>query len=102
LEGDIGKCNGGRSWGDMWSEQKHDNLSLITASVISHKAILNLTTDRNLIAVNVYRMPFPKKGTVNRVKRELKKNEIEYSELVELPMENSKYADSSTEEGNSK
>jgi hypothetical protein len=78
VEGDIGKCIGG-SWGDMWSEQKHENLSLITAFVITYQEILNLTTDDNMIAVNVYvayRKPFPNKGTVERVKRELKKNNI--------------------------
>jgi hypothetical protein len=34
------------------------------------------------------------------VKRELKKNNIEYSELVELSMENCIFADSSSEEIN--
>jgi hypothetical protein len=66
--------------GDMWSEQKRENLSLITAFVITHQGILNLTTDDNLIAVNVYvayRKPFPNNGTVKRVKRELKKSNLE-------------------------
>jgi hypothetical protein len=64
--------NGGAG-GDMWSEQKHENLSLIRAFVINHQGNLNLTTGDNLIAVNVYvayRKPFPDKGTVKRVKRE--------------------------------
>jgi hypothetical protein len=47
-----------------------------------------------------YRKPFPNNGTVERVKKELKKYNIEYSELVELSMENCNFADSSSEEGN--
>jgi hypothetical protein len=35
-----------------------------------------------------YRKPFPDEETVNIVKKELKKNNIEYSELVDWPMEN--------------
>jgi hypothetical protein len=88
----------------MWSEQKHEKLSLITAFLITHQGILNLTTDDNLIAVGVYvayRKPFPNNGTVERVKKELKKNNIEYSELEDFSMENCNFADSSSEEGNS-
>jgi hypothetical protein len=102
-KGILGNVMGGDG-GDMWSEQKHENLSLIRAFVINHQGILNLTTDDNLIAVDVYvayRKPFPDKETVNRVKRELKKNNIEYSELAEISMENCNFADSSSEEGNS-
>jgi hypothetical protein len=102
VEENIGKSNGGGgSSSDMWSEQKHEKLSLIRAFVINHQGILNLTTDGNLIAVNVYvayRKPFPNNETVERVKRELKKNNIEYSELVELSMENCNFADSSSKE----
>ena len=46
-----------------------------------------------------YRRPFPDEETVERVKRELKKNNIEYSELADLPMENCNFRDTS-EDGN--
>jgi len=35
-----------------------------------------------------YRKPFPGKLTVEKVKKELKKNNIEYSQLVDWPMTN--------------
>jgi len=35
-----------------------------------------------------YRKPFPDKETVKEVKRLLKKNNIEYNQLVDLPMKN--------------
>jgi hypothetical protein len=57
----------------------------------THQGILNLTTDNFLIAVDVYvayRKPFPDKETENEVKNLLKKNNIKYSQLVDLPMEN--------------
>jgi hypothetical protein len=47
-----------------------------------------------------YRKPFPDEETVNIVKRELKKINIKYSELVELSMDKCNFADSSSEEGN--
>ena len=77
----------------MRSKQKHKNLSFITAFVITSQGISNLTTDDYLIAVSVYvayREPFPDEETVKAVKRDLKKNNIEYSQLVDLPMKNCK------------
>jgi hypothetical protein len=38
----------------MWRRQKHESLSLITAFVITHQEILNLTADDNVIAVDVH------------------------------------------------
>jgi hypothetical protein len=88
----------------MWREQKHENLSLITAFVITHQGILNLTTDRNLISVFVYvafRKPIPDDETVKLVKKQLKKLNIEDNELLDWPMENCNFTVSSLEEGNS-
>jgi hypothetical protein len=79
-------------------------LSLITAFVNTHQGILNLTTDDNVFTVFVYvayRRPFPDEETVNLVKNELKKNNIEYSHLTDWPMKHCKYEESSTEEGSS-
>ena len=81
----------GRSWGYMRSEQKQENISLITAFAITNHGILCLTTDDNLIAVSVYvayRKPFPDQQTVDKVKKELKQNNIEYSQLADWPMTN--------------
>jgi hypothetical protein len=94
VEGNIGKCNGGgKNWSYMRSRQKHDKLSLITTSLFTHHGTLNLTTHDNLIAVHVhmaYRSQFSDEETVNQVKKELKENNIEYSKLVDFPMENCK------------
>jgi hypothetical protein len=87
----------GGIWGDKRSEQKHENLSLITTFVITPQGILNLTTDDNLIAVEIYvayRKPFPDAETVERVKEDLKKNDIKYRELEDWPLEKCKWADS--------
>jgi hypothetical protein len=46
-----------------------------------------------------YRRPFPDEETVKRVKRELKKNNIEYSELADFQIKNCNFTDSS-EDGN--
>jgi len=75
----------------MRSQQKHEKISLIKAFVITRQGILNITTDVNLSAVSVYvayRRPFPDEKTVKEVKKELKKNNIEYSQLADLPMTN--------------
>jgi hypothetical protein len=48
-----------------------------------------------------YRTPFPDEETVKRMKEDLKKNNIEYSQLVEFSIENCEYGDSSTEEESS-
>ena len=75
----------------MRSRQKCGNLSLITTFLIAHHGILNKITDENLIAVQVfvaYRKPFPDEETVNIVKKKLKENDIEYSQLVDFPMDN--------------
>jgi hypothetical protein len=48
-----------------------------------------------------YRRPFPDEETVKAVKKELKKNNVEYSSLTDLPMKNCKLPVSSTEDGNS-
>ena len=85
MERNIGKCNG------EGKVEKHENISLITAFVITHQGILNLTTNDNLIAVSVYvayRKPFPDGGTVDKVKKDLNEINIEYSDLMELPMTN--------------
>ena len=78
---------------DMWRKQIHENLALITGFVIPRQGILKLTTDDNLIAVDIYvayRKPFPDEETVNIVKKKLKENFIEYSQLVDWPMTNCK------------
>ena len=65
----------------------------MTAFVITLKGILNLTKDDNLIAALLYvayRNQFPDEETVNLVKKELKKNNIEYSQLEDWSMENCK------------
>jgi hypothetical protein len=48
-----------------------------------------------------YRKPFPDEETVKRVKKELKKNNIEYSQLANLSIKNCNFTDSSSENGNS-
>jgi len=66
-------------------------LSLITGFVITRQGILKLTTDDNLIAVDIYvayRKPFPDEETVNIVKKKLKENDIEYSKMADFPMIN--------------
>jgi hypothetical protein len=75
----------------MWGEQKHDKLSLIISFVNFHQGILSLTTEYNIVADIIYvayRKPIPDEETVNIVKKELIKNNIEYSELADWPMEN--------------
>jgi hypothetical protein len=75
----------------MRRKQKHENLQLITAIVITRQGILKLTTDGNLIAVDIYvayRKPFPDEKTVKIVKEKLKQNNIEYNQLVDWPMTN--------------
>jgi hypothetical protein len=77
----------------MRSQQKYENLSLIITFVNFDQGILSLTTEFNVIAEIVYvayRKAFPDEETVNIVKKELKKNNIEYSELVDWPMRNCK------------
>jgi len=84
---------GGKCCCDMRRKQKYENISLITAFVITHQGILNVTTDVNLVAVSAYvayRRPFPDDKTVRDVKMELKKNNIDYSQLADLPMTNCK------------
>jgi hypothetical protein len=47
---------------------------------------LNVTTDDYLIAVSVfvaYRRPIPDEETVKAVKKELRKNNIDYSQLAD-------------------
>jgi len=46
-----------------------------------------------------YRTPFPDKDTVNIVKKKLKDNNIEYSELADWSWTNCTLTDFSTEEG---
>jgi hypothetical protein len=48
-----------------------------------------------------YRKPFPDKETVKDVKKVLKENNIEYSQLVDWSMENCNFTDLSPEDGNS-
>ena len=47
-----------------------------------------------------YRKPFPDEETVESVKKELKKNNIEYSELVGISVRNCIFADFSSQDGN--
>jgi hypothetical protein len=71
---------------------------LITAFVITHQGILNLTTEDFLISVDVYvayRRLIPDEETVKDVKKLLKENNIEYSQLEEWPTKNCKEAESS-------
>ena len=68
---------------------------------MTRQGILKLTTDDNLIAVDIYvayRKPFPDEETVNIVKKKLKENNIEYSQLVDWPMTNCNYRDLLREE----
>ena len=43
-------------------------------------------------------MPFPDEERVNLVKKKLKENNIDYNQLVDWPMDNCDFADSSLEE----
>jgi len=75
----------------MRRKQKHENLLLNTAFVITRQKILNLTTNDNLIAVSVYvayRRPFPDEETVDKVVKELKENNIEYDQFADWPAVN--------------
>jgi len=94
VEGSVGKVmEGGKFCCDMRRKQKYENLSLITAFVITRQGILNKTTDDNLIAVVIrvaYREPVPEEETVNIVKEKLKENGIEYDDLVDWSMSNCK------------
>ena len=86
----------------MQRPQKYEKLSLITVFVITHQGILNQTSADNLVAVDVfvaYRDQFPDENTVDLVKKKLKQNDIEYSQLADFSMDNCKWAESSTEEG---
>ena len=79
-------------------------ISLITAFAITHQGIFKLTVDVNLLALSAYvayRRPFRDDKAAKDVEKELKKNKIDYSQLVDLPMTNCNWADSSTEDGNS-
>jgi hypothetical protein len=61
-------------------------LSLITAFVFTHKGILNLTPDDNLLTAHAYvayRSQHPDETTVKDVLKELKENNIDISQLVE-------------------
>ena len=72
----------------MRRRYKHENLSLITAFVIAHLGILNLTTADNLLSAFfyvAYRSQHPNKATVLEVLKELKKNHIDICKLVEWP-----------------
>jgi len=75
----------------MQSQHKHEKISLFRAFAITRQRILKLTTDNNLIVVDIYvayRTPFPDEETVNIVKKKLKENNIEYSKMVDWPMTN--------------
>ena len=75
-----------KTQGEMQRRQKHENLSLITSFVVTHLGIIGLTTDDNLLTAYVYvvyRSQTPDKATVNEVLKELKKNKIDVSQLVE-------------------
>ena len=77
----------------MRRKQKYLTIKLITNFVFTPQGILKLPTDDILIAVDIYvayRKPFPDEETVNMVKKKLKENDIEYSQLVDWPMTNCK------------
>ena len=87
----------GLSWGDIWKRHEIENLSLIRAFVITHQGILILTCYDNLITVVIYvmyRLPFPDEESVNLVKKKLKENNIEYSQLMDWPMRNCEISNS--------
>jgi hypothetical protein len=76
-------------------------LSLITSFVITIEVILNLTSDYNLIAAYyyvAYRSPFPEQKTVERVKKELKENNIDIKQMRDWRAGNCQYGESSTED----
>jgi hypothetical protein len=76
-------------------------LSLITAFVISHQGILNLTTDDNLLTASfyvAYRSQHPDKATVKDVLKELKKNKIDICQLAKWPTDHCQQGEWSTEE----
>jgi hypothetical protein len=76
----------------------------MTAFVITHQVILNVTSDDNLIAAYYYvafRIPLPEQTTVERVKEELENNDIEFNQLRDWRGGNCHYGESSTEEGSS-
>ena len=78
--GNIGKFVGTVTLNYQWS--------LITAFVITHQGILNVTTENYLIAVDVYvenRDQFPDEAKVKRLKKQLKENIIEYDQLADWP-----------------
>ena len=75
----------------MRRKQKYLTLKLITNFVFIPQGNVKITIDGNLIAVEIYvayRTPFPDEETVNIVKKNLKENDIEYSQLVDWPMTN--------------
>jgi hypothetical protein len=79
-------------------------LSLITAFVITLQEILKLTADDNLITAYyyvAYRSPFPEQKTVERVKKELEKHNIDINQLLEWQTVKCLLGESSTEEGSS-
>ena len=41
----------------------------------------------------MYRSPYPDQATVEEMKKMLKKNEIDFNELSEYPIENCKFGD---------
>jgi len=68
--------------------------------VIQNQGILNIATADNLLSVNVYvgyRRQHPNKTTVKDVLKELQKNNIDVSQLVEFRAEHCQWAESSTE-----
>jgi len=66
------------------------------------KIILNITTAENLLSANVYvgyRRQHPKKSTVKDVLKELQKNNIDVSQLVEWNANHCQQTESSSEGG---
>jgi hypothetical protein len=74
-----------RGWG-IRGCQKHENLSLITAFVITHLGILNLTPDNYLLTAYAYvafRSQNPDQTTLKDVLKELQNVDIDVNQLVE-------------------
>jgi hypothetical protein len=67
---------------------QHEKLSLVTVLSFPHQAILNHTTSDFLLAAYVYvgyRSQHPEEETVGEVLKKLQENNIDVSQLVDLP-----------------
>jgi len=84
----------GKIWCEIRGRQKHEDLSLISVSVIPRQGILNVTTANDLTAVHVYvsyRSQHPNIATVQK--------NIDVSQLTEYKRDHYQQAESSTQRG---